>query len=219
MSNQYAAIDREAIWAALFAWLKLQLTAAPWAALTVVSAGQVCLDASGHRQKALTVGTTGAAKPSWNDAGGQTADGTGLTAFHWLDLGQGCVSMGRKDTEPPQLTIPDQPALFQVADKEIHVPQKPPGAPSKLALKGFLYIYAYNPSPTEDIGEETVLGETVINRLLFAIDNAFQPDDFTSGKFTIGGLVTHCWIEGITEIDPGIFGDQCGARIPLNILV
>jgi hypothetical protein len=158
VSAQFAALDREAIWAALFAWFQLQ-------------------------------------------------------------LGDQFISMGRKHTQPPKLKIPDQPAFFQVALKEIQIPQKPPGAPPKIVLKGFLILYAYNASPTEDIGAEELLGETVINNLLKAIDTALQPDDLRTGKFTIGGLVTHCWIEGNTDLDPGIFGNQCVALLPLNILI
>jgi hypothetical protein len=159
----YEAIDREAIWAALFDWFKSQLTAP-------------------------------AANP-------------------------GFVTIGRRHVPPPDLTIPDQPALFQISGREVHIPQKPPGAPSKLLLKGFLVVYAFIDAPQEDIGAETVLGETILNGLLYKIDQALLPDNPTTGKFTIGGLVEHCWIEGDTDLDPGIFGPQAAALLPLNILV
>ena len=163
---QYAAIDREAIWAALFAWLKSKLLA--------------------------------------------TASPPGPF-----------VAMSRKHTPPPGLVKADQPALFQVAVKEIHLPKSSTfsGMPVKLQLKGFLVLYAYDDSPDEDIGSETVLSETTMNNLLFAIDGMFIPDDLGTGKFTIGGLVTHCWIEGDSDFDPGIFGPQCAAILPLNILI
>lgn len=156
--TQYAAIDREAIWAGLFAWLLAQ-------------------------------------------------------------IGSQFKSMGRKHTMPPDLVPADQPALFQVALKEIHIPSKPPGAPSKIQLKGALIVYSFDASPVEDIGQEEMLEETVLNGLLMAIDGAFVPDNFSTGKFTIGGLVTHCWIEGDTDIDPGIVGPQAAAILPVNILV
>lgn len=158
MFGQYQAVDREAIWAALFAWFKLQ-------------------------------------------------------------LGSQFVSLGRKHVMPPKLKIPDQPAFFQIAGKEIHLPQKLPGAPSKLVLRGYLIVYAYNDAPSEDIGAEQLLGETVLNGLLKAIDAALVPDDPMTGKFTLGGLVTHCWIEGDSDLDPGIFDNQCAAILPINILV
>jgi len=156
--NQYAAVNREAIWAALFAWFKSQ-------------------------------------------------------------LGASFVSFGRKHIAPPQLAIAAQPALFQVAGKEIHVPQKSPGLPSKLVLRGWLILYIFDGSPVENIGSETLLAETTLNSLLSLIDAALVPDNLGTGKFTIGGLVTHCWIEGDSDLDPGIFGPQAAAILPINILV
>ena len=161
--NQYAAVNREAVWAALYAWLQSQ-------------------------------------------------------------LGGSFTSMGRKHVAPPDLTIADQPALFQVAGKEVHIPQKPPGAPPKIVLRGWLILYVYDQSHDEDIGSEQLLAETTLNNLLMAIDTALAPDTVAAipggeGKFTLGGLVTHCWIEGDSDLDPGIFGPQAAAILPLNILV
>ena len=156
--SQYAAVNREAIWAALFAWLQSQLSGS-------------------------------------------------------------FVSMGRKHVPPPDLTAAEQPALFQVAGKEIHIPQKVPGAPPKLLLRGWLILYIFDKSPAEDIGQELLLAETTLNTLLQAIDSALVPDDLGTGKFTIGGKVTHCWLEGDSDLDPGVFGPQAAAILPINILV
>lgn len=216
MFAAYQPVNREAIWAALFVYLKSKLTASPWAPSTAYTLGQFVTDANGHLQKVTTAGTSGTTAPTWNDAGGATND---LTPLVWQDKGPGFVTIGRKHTPPPDLTIPDQPALFQVAARELHIPTKPPGAPTKLVLRGFLVVYCYVPAPQEDIGAETMLGETLLNGLLLAIDSALTPDDPTTGKFTLGGLVTHCWIEGDSDMDPGIFGNQCAALLPLNILV
>jgi len=143
----------------------------------------------------------------------------GLFASLKAQLSGSFVSMGRRHVAPPDLTIADQPAIFQVAGKEVHIPQKLPGAPPKLVLRGFLILYVFDNSPDEDIGSETVLAETTVNNLLQLIDAAFVPDNLGTGKFTIGGLVTHCWIEGDSDLDPGIFGPQAAAILPLNILV
>ncbi len=141
--------------------------------------------------------------------------------FEWLhsQLGGKFQTMGRKHHLAPDLVTADQPALFQVATKEIHIPQKLPGMPPKIVLKGILIVYVFDDSPEEDIGQETVLPETAINNLLLSIDAAFVPDNAATGKFTLGGKVEHCWIEGDTDIDPGIFGPQAAAVIPVNILV
>jgi len=163
--TQYNAVDREAIWAALFAWLQLQ-------------------------------------------------------------LGAQFQTMGRRHVAPPDLTIPNQPALFQVAGKEVHLPRQSSfsGMPVRLQLKGWLLLYLFDQRPQENIGQETLLAETTLNNFLKAIDTAFMPDAVSTmpggeGKFTIGGLVTHCWLEGDTDLDPGIFGPQAAAILPINILV
>lgn len=217
MSSQYLSVDREAVWAALFSWLKARLWAAPWAPDTVYAAGAVVCDPQGYLQTVTTPGTSGTTQPTWNDAGGQTADGT-VTPVTWTNTGVGFVSMGRKHKAPPALGLLEQPALFVVQMSEEHVPQKPPGAPTKLTLHGFLILYLQAPVPAEEIGQETQLAAAILNARFKAIDAALEPDD-ARGKFTVGGLVEHCWIEGETRQDPGILGPQAAAIVPLHILV
>lgn len=148
-------------------------------------------------------------------------EGIWAALFQWLELALASqfVSIGRKHISPPDLVFSAQPALFVIQVKETHVPSKPPGAPTKLVLHGFLIVYCPAPTVDEEIGQETVLAASTLNGLLQAIDDALQPDNPTTGKFTLGGLVTHCWIEGDTDMDPGIFGDQAAAVIDINILV
>jgi hypothetical protein len=55
--------------------------------------------------------------------------------------------------------------------------------------------------------------------MLQAIDVALEPDDIPRGPLTLGGLVTHCWIEGDTDMDTGIYTSQGAAIIPIRILV
>ncbi len=141
--------------------------------------------------------------------------------YNWMvaQVGNQFVSIGRKHVPPPDLVPAAQPALFVVQVKETHVPQKPPGVPTKLILHGFFIVYCAAPAADEDIGAETVLAATTLNGLFLAIDNAMQPDNPVTGKFTLGGLVTHCWLEGDTDMDPGIFGDQAAAILSVHILV
>lgn len=212
---QYKAVDREAVWAALFAYFQGILTAPPWAASTAYTLGQVRTDPEGHLQKVTTPGTSGANPPTWNDAGGTTAD---LSPLVWTDTGPGFVSVGRKHVAPPDLVTAAQPAMFLIQVKETHQP-KPRGVPTKLVLHGFIILYVPAPVADEDIGAETVLAATVLNQLYKAIDAALEPDDPGSAVFTLGGMVSHCWIEGDTDQDPGIFGPQAAAILPIHILV
>jgi hypothetical protein len=140
--------------------------------------------------------------------------------FVWFQqkVGSSFKVMGRKHVAPPQLATADQPAFFLVATKEKHIPQQK-GMPTLLVLRGYIILYAFDDSPLEAIGKEQLLGETQLNKLLQAVDGALVPDDPSSGKFTLNGKVTHCWLEGESDLDPGIFGPQAAAILPINILV
>jgi hypothetical protein len=139
--------------------------------------------------------------------------------FAWLEakVGANFVTIGRRHVPPPDLTPIMQPALFMVQVKETHKP-KPRGVPTQLMLHGFLILYAPAPVANQLPGAETVLAATTLNNLFKAIDDALQPDTM-DGYFSLGGMVSHCWIEGDTDMDPGIFGPQAAAILPLHILV
>jgi hypothetical protein len=221
--TQFAGVNREAIWLALFNHLSAPaaaLTAPLWAPNTAFEVGQVVIgNPPGepcHLQQVVAAGTSSPSIPAFNFTGGTTADGLELV---WQDLGPGFAAMGRKHKKPPTLTRAEQSSLFVVQAKETHIPQGPPGMPQKLVLHGFLIIYLLGPTVIENIGDETWLAATELNGLSTAIDNAFQPDHVSSGKFTLGGLVTHCWIQGDASQDPGILGPQCAAIKPLHILI
>ncbi|HVJ09267.1 MAG TPA: hypothetical protein VM554_12875 [Acidisarcina sp.] len=156
--NPYQSVDREALWAALFAWFQSKLPAGMF------------------------------------------------------------VSIGRKHKPPPDLGIAEQPALFLIQTKEQHLP-KPRGVPTRLMLEGYIILYCQAPVVDEDVGQETTLAATQLNAMLKAIDDALQPDNLVDGVFTLGGRFSHCWIEGETSLDPGIFGAQAAAILPLKILV
>lgn len=57
-----------------------------------------------------------------------------------------------------------------------------------------------------------------INGIMDALDTFFAPDNF-NGRFTLGGLVEHCWIEGKVFKDPGDLDDQGMITVPVRILV
>jgi hypothetical protein len=218
VSSQYISVNREAIWAALLSYLEARLTGPAWQPNTVYTTGAIIADPNGHLQQATVGGTSGATIPTFNESGGTTTDGTAPSQITWTDTGQGFVSIGRKHKAPPDLTMAEQPALFVVQVKEEHKP-KPRGVPNRLVLHGFLILYVAAPVANEIIGQETVLAATTLNTLFQAIDQALLPDNLTQGAFTLGGLVSHCWIDGDTDQDPGIWGAQAAAVIPLHILV
>ncbi|MBS1803514.1 MAG: hypothetical protein JST28_09105 [Acidobacteria bacterium] len=214
----YKAVDREAIWAALFTHFKSKLWALPWQAGATITTGDVVTDRYGHLQKAQNDGTTGTDAPAFSQSGGTITDNPGVNQVVWLDTGAGVVSIGRKHKHPPALGVAEQPALFLVQVQQNYAPKPFPGVPTRLTLSGYLILYLLSDAPTEDVGEEQLLAATQLNQLFYAIDSALLPDS-TNGKFTIGNLVEHCWIEGDTREDPGILGNQAAVIMPIHILV
>ena len=128
--------------------------------------------------------------------------------------------MGRHHVRPPQLPPESQPALFLVQVRETYKPGPAYGAPAKPMLSGFIILYFQAPAPLlEEIGNEQILGVTILNDLLKGIRGALLPDDITEGKLTLGGLVDHCWLEGDADMDPGIYTQQGAAILPVKMLL
>ena len=58
---------------------------------------------------------------------------------------------------------------------------------------------------------------TALNGLLDAVEAALNP--FPLEAQTLGGLVTHCWIDGSTDYHPGDLDGQAIAVVPVKVLV
>lgn len=101
----------------------------------------------------------------------------------------------------------DQPALFQTQKPE--QPEQQPGLPTKWTLAVDVYIYA------NTAGEDPPAA--IINPLIDSIEAAIAPDPVTN-KCTLGGLVSHVWIDGEIQNDEGVLGDQAVAIVPIRIL-
>lgn len=121
-------------------------------------------------------------------------------------------TVGRKHMMPPTLTPDKQPAVFVVQGPE-HKEPHPRGTSGKLMLHAFILAYCYETTPAQD-------GTTQLNTLIKSIEQAIEADDADSGGIqTLGGLVYQCWIEGDIDVDPGVFGQQAVAMIPVKMLV
>lgn len=140
-----------------------------------------------------------------------------LFAHFQASLSGQFVTLGRRHIMPPDLVQAMQPAFFLIQVKEGHKPT-PRGVPTALTLHGFIILYAPSPVVDEAPGQETALAATALNGFFKAIDDALQPDT-QGGVFTLGGLVSHCWIDGDTDMDPGIYSQQAAAILNLHILV
>lgn len=108
--------------------------------------------------------------------------------------------------------VANQPAIF-VRNAGDDYPARPiNGLPAKTTMHVEIWIYAkvgIDPSGVPGV---------VINGLVDAVEAVLQPTAATAGRQTLGGLVSHCWIEGRIEMDPGDLDGQAKVIIPLRIL-
>jgi len=105
--------------------------------------------------------------------------------------------------QPSQL-----PALFQQQVGEDT--QQVKGIPPKYRLSVELAIYAFNP-------DQNGAASPQLNALIDAVEAALAPDPAT-GVQTLGGLVSHCFINGKTEIFEGDLGNRAAAVVPIDII-
>lgn len=108
-----------------------------------------------------------------------------------------------------------RPAIFQREVSEAVVRTR--GVPSQITLNVELYIYVQTNAQLVS----GVVPSSLMNPLLDALDTALAPTggDLQNQTQTLGGLVSHCWINGTTEIFEGFLADQAVAIVPISILV
>jgi hypothetical protein len=102
-----------------------------------------------------------------------------------------------------------QPALYQNQKAEVTVAVN--GLPPKRKLMVDLCIYATSGDPNQ-------ASSSLLNPLLDAVEAALAPSPVTERQ-TLGGLVSHAFINGNTEIYEGVLGAQAVAIIPVEILI
>ena len=118
---------------------------------------------------------------------------------HWTDVG-------------PE----EMPALFQVQKSETKVQQR--GKPKVWELRGEFFVYVHTNSQQLG-GVGAVPPSQILNPLLDDVENIFTIDDVSNQVCTLGGLVSHAWIDGTIETGEGTLGDHEVAIVPWAILV
>jgi hypothetical protein len=119
--------------------------------------------------------------------------------------------------KPWSSVSPDQqPALFITKAQEI--PTNSRGMPPVWRMTARLYLYVHglsivNASPQEKINELLTLIEAALE-----VQPGETPDTTTPFATTLGGLVSHAWIDGAVETDEGTLGDQTVAILPVEML-
>jgi hypothetical protein len=109
------------------------------------------------------------------------------------------------------LSPSEKPALFlsERGDTYTHASE---AAPAAVTMEVDIYIYT-------DAGKDpTIVPASILNPLIDAVDAALAPSAL-SGLQTLGGLVSHCWIDGKIMKDPGDLDGDGVAVIPVKILV
>jgi hypothetical protein len=114
------------------------------------------------------------------------------------------ITVGRRVKHWTQ--VPDQPALFL---RRVGMLDNHNGSMPTMTMECELWIYC-NAGENPDVIPDAVL--TGLEREVRAV---LAPDD--QNRFTIGGLVYWCRIEGKSDISPGDQGPQAIARIPIRI--
>lgn len=130
--------------------------------------------------------------------------------FAKLSAIPGLVTTSRRLQHWSDVQPAAQPALFQAEGPEKQEPRK--GLPAKVTLRCDIYLYV---NTGNDL---TVTPGTTINPLMDAIEAALAPDPATLFQ-TLGGTVSHCWIEGDIVTDEGVLGAQAIKIIPVFILI
>ena len=127
-----------------------------------------------------------------------------------LEAVPGIKNFSRKLLHWSDVPAIEQPALFMACSNQ-SVVISGRGMPAKHHLPVKLYLYACTAEDAKISPSE------ILNPLLDAIEAALAP--IGEETQTLGGLVSHCWIEGSIETDEGVLGTQAMAIVPIDILV
>jgi hypothetical protein len=104
------------------------------------------------------------------------------------------------------------PALFIQSTGTHYPPRDARGLPPKRTITAELWVYT-------DVGKDPNANpEQALNEIIDAIESALSPQ-IVGGVQTLGGLVSHAWIEGEIEQFPGVLDGIAKAIIPVKILV
>lgn len=112
------------------------------------------------------------------------------------------------DGVPPE----DCPALLLLPSRERAERKK--GLPTKWTGAYDLMLYVH----TGAQNDPSVTPASLLNPLLDAIEAALTVDDPFDNACTLGGLVSHCAIEGDITKFLGSLGDEAVAIVPIEIL-
>lgn len=103
----------------------------------------------------------------------------------------------------------NQPALFLTPGVQTAV-RAGAGLPAKWTVDMDVFVYVNRASSD--------VPDTALNTILDGIEAALLPLPAQEVQ-TLGGLCTHCWIEGAIQTEVGSMGNQILCVVPIRILV
>src|SRR5208282_1613971 len=104
------------------------------------------------------------------------------------------------------------PALFVQSTGTHYPPREVSGLPPKRTITAELWVYT-------DAGKDPNANpEQALNDIIDDVEAALLPG-VNSNAQTLGGIVSHAWIEGEIEQFPGVLDGIAKAIIPVKILV
>lgn len=130
--------------------------------------------------------------------------------FAKLQTVQGFATSSRRLLALEDIQNADLPALYLTQRTE-KVETKPPGMNPVSVFTCDVHLYITTGA------DRTVAPDTILNPLVDAIAAVLAPDNVVTNRQTLGGLVQHCWIEGLIEYFEGVLGPVGVVIIPIVI--
>jgi len=127
-----------------------------------------------------------------------------MNAYPW-------VTADKRLRLPDDLTANMQPAMFLIKPTE-HISQAQTFAMPSYRLQYYVFLAVRASAIPEDTSTESVL-----DGMLDSIEAAMMP--LLGEKQTLGGLVTHAYIDGTVSIDTPVLFEQCAIWLPITVIV
>ena len=108
-----------------------------------------------------------------------------------------------------EMAAAELPALFMAVDRQQTIQRR--GQPARHQLGARLFLYAANPD------RHTAAG-IALNGLIDAVESALAPPGGAETQ-TLGGLVSHAWIDGPIEVFEGPAGERSAAILAVQMLI
>lgn len=135
-----------------------------------------------------------------------------VALFNLLSTVSGVVTITRRTKLWADFNPPQKPCIC-ISMRDNDYKRESEACPSVITMEADIFIYTTNSDA------DGVVPATQMNALLDAIDVAMRPDNMVMGLLTLGGLVSHCWIEGRNIVENGDLDGDGIAVISIKMIV